>query len=274
MSPDELKAFKQKEYERLLEQFLQVRRLSRPEFDMVVQVNAYLRKLAEPGIKEQIQEEHLQQGFKILFGEKVQVRHIQLANMRELPESQRRLNAGESFEKVAREMSTDKDSAPLGGRLRPFSRAEPMWPDAFKDAAFALKEPGEISGPVSTGESVHLIQLISKIPPSPAVKYETHKEYVREKIYEGLLKVRMDQLRQQLQQEAPRALRIQDPVLRRQFAERQAREAGEGQRDPNLIRKEIELENRKHPATRPADAGQSTPATPEDLRPPATKPAN
>jgi parvulin-like peptidyl-prolyl isomerase len=275
MSPDELKAFKQKEYERLLEQFLQVRRLSRPEFDMVVMVNAYLRKLAEPGIKEQIKEEHLQQGFKILFGEKVQVRHIQLANMRELAEAQRRLNGGERFEQVAREMSIDKNSAALGGKLRPFSRAEPMWPDAFKDAAFALKEPGDVSGPVSTGDAVHLIQLMAKIPPSPAVKYEANKEYVREKIFEGLLTVRMEQLRRQMQQEAPKVLKILDPALRKQYIDRQTREAGATQQDRNVISKEIELNGSPSATTRPADASAQQPTRmAEGLRPPATRPAN
>src|SRR3954452_479695 len=44
------------QYAALLEQFLQQQRVSRPEFDLVIQTNAYLRKIAEPQIKGKITE--------------------------------------------------------------------------------------------------------------------------------------------------------------------------------------------------------------------------
>lgn len=276
ISEDEHATFRKKEYDRLLEQFLLTQRISMPEFDLAMQTGAYLRKLAEPGLKEKITEEHAREGFGIMFGEKVRVRHIQLANMREVVETQRRLRNGEPFEKVASELTTDERSRPTGGELRAFSRAEPSWPQAFKDAAFSLKEPGEVSEPVHAGESIHLIKLIQKIPPNKSVSFETHKDYVREQLYNGLLIVRIKQLRESLAAEARSSLKIQDPVLRSQYLQRLERAAGESQRDPNLIRKEIGLDRLRTSSTQPATAPPDQPATApaEGRRPPATMPGS
>lgn len=257
----EKEQFRQKEYERLLDQFFAARRVSRPEFDLAVQVTAYLRKLAEPGLAEQITDRHLQEGFNIMYGEKVRVRHIQLDNMRQCTEAQRRLREGEPFEKVASEMSTNARTRAAGGAVRPFSRAEPMWPDAFKDAAFSLKE-NEISDPVNTGDAIHLIKLEQRIPPSSAVKFEDHKEVVREQLLSGMIQVRIRALREQLAVETRQSLVINDPVLARQYQLRLEQAAGETATDNAQVRREIEADRPRVPA-----------AQPEDLRPPATRPA-
>src|SRR5439155_11689340 len=86
---------KKDDYPQLLEQFLTQQRISRPEFDIWLQTNAYLRKIAEPMVKENITEDRLQESFKALYGETVQVRHIQCANPQEIAEAKRRLAAGE-----------------------------------------------------------------------------------------------------------------------------------------------------------------------------------
>jgi hypothetical protein len=264
------------EYDRLVEQFLMTQRISPPEFDLAMQTGAYLRKLASRGMETKITEELLKQGFAIMYGEKVRVRHIQLANIREVAEAQRRLKDGEPFEKVAGEMSTDPVSRRNGGEIRAFSRAEPAWPEAFKDAAFALQEPGEISEPVHTGDSIHIIKLMAKIPPNKAVTYEANKEYVREELLKGLLIVRIRQLREAIAVEARSAIKIQDPVLRKQYVDRLERSAGGSGRDPNVVRKEIEADQRQTPSTQPTTApseGQNTPPVPsEGQRPPATMP--
>ncbi|MGE5608405.1 MAG: peptidylprolyl isomerase [Bacillota bacterium] len=274
VSPEEQAKFRKAEYDRLLEQLLTNRRISRPEFDLAIQADAYLRKLASRGMETKITEEHLKQGFGIMYGEKVHVRHIQLANMREVAEAQRRLKEGEPFEKVAGEMTADAATRQRGGELRPFSRAEPTWPEAFKDAAFALQEPGEISEPVHAGDSIHLIKLIAKIPPK-AVSYEANKEFVREELLKGLLLVRIQQLREAIAAEARSAMTIRDPVLRKQYVDRLERSAGGSGRDPNVVRKEIEADQRQPSATQPTGSseGQTTvPVPSEGRRPPATMP--
>jgi len=49
----------------------------------------------------------------------VQVRYIQLDNMKEVAEARRRLQGGESFADVAQSMSRNPRTAPLGGRMIP-----------------------------------------------------------------------------------------------------------------------------------------------------------
>lgn len=269
VSEQEKQQIRQKEYERLLEQFLQTQRVSRPEFEMAMETGAYLRKLAEPGLREKITEQHLKDGFNIMYGEKVRVRHIQLSNMQEVAEAQRRLRDGETFEQVALDMSRDPRTRNRGGELeRPFSRAEPLWPQAFKDAAFDLKNPGDVSEPVHTGEAIHLIKLEQKIPPR-GVRFEDHKEAVRQELYDGLLLVRIRQLREEVALEARQAVKIQDPVLKQQYQERIERINGQPNRDVDEIRRDIEMDRPAPPATQP---GASDAVLREGRRPPATMP--
>lgn len=260
---------KVKEAERLIDPFLANQRLSRQEFDMAVETSAYLRKLAEPGLREKISEENLQQAFKIMYGERVRVRHIQVRNARELAEVQRMLGEGKAFEAVAMELSIDARSRAQGGLIRPFSMAEPMWPQAFKEAAFALKEPGELSQPVSTGDSIHLIKLEQKIPPNSAVKFEDHREIVRDELYNRLLQVRMQQLREQMQADAPKAMKIEHPVLRRQYIDRMEKLNAGSPADPARVRRQIELNQGN-----PNGGDQAAPEGRDEVaRPPATMPA-
>jgi parvulin-like peptidyl-prolyl isomerase len=269
VSEEEKQQFRQKEYERLLEQFLQAQRVSRPEFEMAMETGAYLRKLAEPGLAEKITEQHLKDGFNIMYGEKVRVRHIQLSNMQEVAEAQRRLRGGEAFDVVAAEMSRDPRSRNRGGELeRPFSRAEPLWPQAFKDAAFELKNPGDLSDPVHTGDAIHLIKLEQKIAPR-GVTFEDHKDAVRKELYDGLLLVRIRQLREDIAQQTRDALRIQEPILKKQYQERLAQINGQTTRDANEVRREIESDRPAPPTTQP---GANDAVLREGRRPPATMP--
>lgn len=279
-SDQEKEAFRQKEYERLLNHFLDTQRLSLQEFELAVETSAYLRKLAEPGLREQISEEILQDGFRIKYGERIRVRHIQVANPREWAEARRRVDAGEPFEKVAAELSQDEQTRKQGGLMRIFSRAERTLPEAFKTEAFALKEPGELSGPVQAGGAYHLIKLEEKFPPNKAVKYEDHREILREELYNLMLNRRVGEIRQDLVMEARRLMTIQDPVLKRQYQAWLDRSAGEVARDADQVRKEIELDNAKAPPTQPSPqpspqpvgAPEGSAGRPEVARPPATRP--
>jgi peptidyl-prolyl cis-trans isomerase C len=73
-----------------------------------------------------------------------------------------RLQAGEDFAKLARELS-EGPSATKGGDLGFFDRRQMVKP--FADAAFALK-PGEISGVVQTRFGYHLITVEERKPES------------------------------------------------------------------------------------------------------------
>lgn len=67
-----------------------------------------------------------------------------------------KIKAGEKFEEVARLFSDDKQTSDRGGQLSPFKGGR--LPKEFEDAAFALRENGEISGPVMTPYGWHLIK--------------------------------------------------------------------------------------------------------------------
>ena len=105
---------------------------------------------------------------RLTLPEQVRVRHILLtwkplgttddrAAIREqMVPILERARAGEDFAALAREFSDDYATKESGGDTGLFRRGQ-MAP-AFEQAAFALREPGEISGPVETAFGVHILQ--------------------------------------------------------------------------------------------------------------------
>lgn len=235
MFPDAEKA----EYPTLYAQFLGQQHLSDAEFSLVMETNAYLRKIAEPLIAGKITEENLRQAFATQYGETVQVRHIECANLAEIAEAKRRLGTGEPFESVARSVSRNGRTAALGGELPPFSRQTANYPQAFKDAAFALKE-GEVSDAVSAEGSYHLIKLEKRIPPK-SVKFDDVKESLRQDLQEKVIQINIRTLRGQIAAEAIEALKIEDPVLKKQYDEKRTA-ANQQIQDRTEIRKQLDKE--------------------------------
>jgi hypothetical protein len=257
----------------LLEQFLAQRRISAYEFDLLVRSNAYLRKIAEPLIKDKITEENLHQAFGVVYGETVQIRHIQCANMQEIAEVQRRLAAGEPFEQVARELSRNERTAPLGGEVSPVSREQDL-PQAFKDTAFALKE-GQVSDPVYADGAYHLIKLEKRFAPK-AVKFEDVKDSLRKQLYDRLLQTAINDLRGRIRDRIGRELRIEDPILRKQLAEQLEKQQSE-QKSRDQVRQEIQqqAEQSRKAATEPTTTPTTALTTQEPTQTsvPATVPA-
>ena len=68
------------------------------------------------------------------------------------------IDEGADFAELAQEHSEDFASAAQGGDIGAITYTGPI-PQSFKDAAFALAEPGDVSDPVETSFGVHLIQL-------------------------------------------------------------------------------------------------------------------
>ncbi|OBS31942.1 hypothetical protein A9O67_11415 [Tepidimonas fonticaldi] len=97
--------------------------------------------------------------------EQVRVRHILLRGDDADAQAQAVLEAlrgGARFEDVARERSQDPGSAATGGDLGFFGKGRMVPP--FEEAAFALKAPGDLSGPVRTQFGVHILQLVERRP--------------------------------------------------------------------------------------------------------------
>jgi len=85
-------------------------------------------------------------------------------------EIQAKVKAGEKFEELARQFSDDKQTSEVGGQLQPFKSGR--FPDAFENAAFALKNNGDVSEPVETQYGWHLIKRTDKkeLPPFNEMK--------------------------------------------------------------------------------------------------------
>ncbi len=206
------------DYDRALDQLLIGQRLSPGEFDRVMHTNAILRKLTAPAVEARINDATLREAFNVLYGGAVQVRHIQLNNMQEVAEAKRRVEAGQDFAQVARDMSRNAQTAPLGGELPPFSRETSSISESVRQAAFALKE-GEVSDAVSDGNTYHLIKLERSIEPT-VVKFDDVKDSVAQRLRESAQLQALREMRAQLGREALENLKITDPVLRARYEKR------------------------------------------------------
>lgn len=114
--------------------------------------------------------------------EKFQLSHILVSDDVTSADTLKKIEAdlasGASFDAVAKELSLCP-SASQGGDLGFVGKGQ-MVPE-FETAAFALKEPGEISKPVKTSYGWHIIKLVEK---KPASKHEFEK--VKSQILQGL----------------------------------------------------------------------------------------
>ena len=164
-----------------------------------------------------------------------------------------------------------------GGELLPFSRETQGLPDVFKEVAFSLKNPGDVSDPVEANGSYHLLQLIEKISPK-AIKFEDVRDSVHQQLHDRWVTERMKLLREQLARKAMTSLDIKDPVLRQQFRDRITQRENQIKERDQIARelaRQRELQNREllGATDEPDAAGDTdTPATAEgELRPPATR---
>lgn len=93
--------------------------------------------------------------------EQINARHILVQTVDEAVKAAKRVDGGEDFAKVAREVSKDPTTAKSGGDLGWFPRGL-MVPE-FEQAAFSLA-PKQISSPVQTQFGWHVIQVLEKDP--------------------------------------------------------------------------------------------------------------
>lgn len=262
---------KPEDYDNLLTQLLQQQRVSRAEFNIVMETNANLRALVKPVATAEITEDAIRNEFNALYGERVRIRHIALNNLQEVAEAQRRL-ATEPFEKVAREMSANRATAANGGELPPFARTSGGYSEVFIQAAFALK-PGEVStDAVQEGKFYHLIKMIDRLPPQ-AVKYESVRDSVREELIRKRQNALMSMRRGEMAQLAIRKLEIFEPTLKKQFQDRLAA-ANPTPADRDEVRRSLDERREKlNAATQLTTAPTTQGATASPTTTPSTQPS-
>lgn len=115
--------------------------------------------------------------------ERVRVRHILTAGV--TPESRAQaeklleeLKGGADFAKLAEQSSADKGSAAKGGDLGLFERGRMVPP--FEEAAFALKQPGDMSGVVESQFGYHILKLEERKPEGPRPFEEVRDDLMKE----------------------------------------------------------------------------------------------
>ncbi len=86
---------------------------------------------------------------------KIKCSHILVAKQSESLDIAERLNKGEKFGKLAKELSVDSGSAKRDGNLGYFTKGMMVKP--FEEVAFKL-QIGEISEPVKTEFGYHIIK--------------------------------------------------------------------------------------------------------------------
>ena len=95
----------------------------------------------------------------ILFGQRGDSEEQRAAQLQQANDIKARIEAGESFETLARQYSKDPGSGSRGGDLGWFGRGQMVGP--FEEAAFDA-EVGELVGPVETDFGYHLIRPTAK----------------------------------------------------------------------------------------------------------------
>lgn len=109
--------------------------------------------------------------------EQVHVRHILVESEAEARLVLARLNRGEKFEDVARQLSKDPGSKEQGGDLGWISRGQ-LVPE-FEKAAFAL-QPKALSNAIKTQYGYHIIQLIERKAARPSTLDQVREQIRRQ----------------------------------------------------------------------------------------------
>lgn len=262
---DKLQAQIDADREALLNQYLDNQHVSRLEFDLLMEMNAYERKQAERLLTGKLTEGVVEKEFNVEYGETADIRYMQLANMQEVGEA-RQLLKTETFADVAsrERLNHDPRSVANGGLMPGISRATPGLPQDFKDLAFSLK-PGEISPDTLNLNGSFYIVKLEKLYPPKAVKFEKVKDSLRKSMFDRLVQSLMGQINTSVNVDVAKRMQIEDPVLRKQSDEMAARQQAEA-----LDRKKMEEQWKKErsglglttqpTATQPASIGPASTA--------------
>ena len=121
-------------------------------------------------------------------GDQVEVSHILAQGTDEqalskIEQAKVKLNAGEKWAEVCLAISEDSSNKENGGKLPPFRKGgfDPI-ASAFEEAAFSLKNPGEVTGPIRTPYGWHLLRLekIIRLPEFAAYEPELRKRIAQD----------------------------------------------------------------------------------------------
>jgi foldase protein PrsA len=194
-----------------LEMLLQQKGLTLTEFKLGMERNAHLRKVVEHSFRSD--EATLREEFARLYGEKVEVRHIQVGDVNGLHEALNQLDKGTDFAQVVAAVSQNAETAANGGLLKPFAFNDDSVAPVLREAAFSLKA-GEVSKPILVGRWWHILKLERRNPSTDA-RFEDVREQVEQSLRERAIPQEMNRLITGLFQKAD--VKVLDSNLKRKF---------------------------------------------------------
>ncbi|HEO8420207.1 peptidylprolyl isomerase [Niallia sp. FSL W8-0635] len=153
--------------------------LTEDVFKEQIEQNLKVTKILEPSIE--ITDDEIKTYFednKASFDtpEQVEASHILVEDEKTAKEVKKKIDEGGDFAELAKEYSTDTQTAENGGELGYFSTGQMV--EAFDKAAFAM-EVDEISDPVKTDYGYHIIKVTGKKEAKEAT-LEDSKEQIKE----------------------------------------------------------------------------------------------
>lgn len=110
----------------------------------------------------------------------LQLSIIEVTTYEEAEEIMDRLEQGEDFAALAGELSIDEESREHGGKIGMLEEDDPFWPEDLLKSAAEL-DPGDIAGPLGTGDGYAVIRLEQLIAPRAPDTNEVRKQ-VREEL--------------------------------------------------------------------------------------------
>ena len=109
------------------------------------------------------------------------IRHILVPTRKQVNQLFRRIEAGESFARLARRYSQDPGSKTQGGRLT-VARGQTVAP--FDQTAFLLGK-GKVSQPIKTQYGWHIIQPLSDVKPAKVTPLGKVREQIRQQLLQS-----------------------------------------------------------------------------------------
>jgi len=194
-----------------LEMLLQQRGITMAEFKIGMERNAHLRKVIEKSFR--VDEATLREEYARMYGEKVEIRHIQVGDIEGLHEALNLLEKQTDFAEVARRVSQNAETAAEGGLLPPFAFNDDKIAPLLREAAFALGA-GEVSKPIKVGRWFHILKLERRLSPND-VWFDDVRDEVERSLRNRAIPQEMRQLIGKLFRKA--SVRVLDSDLREQY---------------------------------------------------------
>lgn len=152
-----------------------------------IHLERLMQKVSETTLEQAARETYLANPGLLVDPEQVSIEHVLIGlDKRDKDAAQKRAEevlalarAGErSFADLALEYSDDQSVKDNKGNLGFFKRGTMVGP--FEDAAFAMKTPGELAGPVETQFGFHVLRFVDRKPEVRRTFEEAKSELVRQ----------------------------------------------------------------------------------------------